>query len=332
MIPYFSESFGNAHSIHSFGRAAEAAVETARQRLAEAMAADDPSQIIFTSGATEGNNWLLNNYEDCVVGPFEHSSIREPASRLGLRTLCNTEERLQPCSWPASLLSVMSVNNETGSVWDARALKGGAVRVHADLTQALGKIPIGVDGLDYATFSGHKIYGPKGIGALYVREEPLEPLIYGGEQESGNRAGTLNVPAIVGFGTAAALAVDEQEADFRHAVDLRSVFVEELSKISGWQLNGGPETSPFILSVSFYDVEGETLVIETDRQGFAISSGAACSSRETGPSPILLEMGVSEEIARGTVRISFGRANTTDSTARLARSLLQSTEKLRTMT
>lgn len=332
MLPYFSEDFGNANSLHAFGRKAHAAVELARERVASLLGAEDPSQIIFTSGASEGNNWVLQNFPDAVVSPFEHSSIREPAHALGLRNLANVQEKLLPCSVTSGLVSAMQVNNETGTLGDVRDLQGAAARVHSDLTQAVGKMPVDVEGLDFATLSAHKFYGPKGVGALYVREEQLSPMIWGGEQEHGWRGGTLNVAGIVGMGVAAEIALQNRESAYKHALELQGIVLGAMTKVESVQINGGSNRSPFILSLSFMDIQGETLVLEADRSGYAISSGAACSSSSTEPSPVLRGMGLSDRWNRGTLRISFGTANTRESAAGLAACLQYSSEKLRTMT
>ncbi|HWD40676.1 MAG TPA: cysteine desulfurase family protein [Fimbriimonas sp.] len=327
MLPFFKDDFGNANSIHSFGRQAMGAVDLARQRVADLIEAEDPSQIFFTSGATEANNWLLRGFKDIAISPYEHSSLFEAAKHLGKRVLTPDFKSIGN----PEVLSVMTVNNETGQVWDVREWSGQAAAIHADATQALGKIPFSVAGLDYASFSAHKLYGPKGIGALYAKENPPEPFLLGGEQESGYRAGTLNVPGIVGFGAAAAIALDEREQNEQMAASLRAELLDKLAPISEKNVIGGAKTSPFILSISFAGVEGESLVVELDRAGYAVSSGAACSSRSTEPSHVLLAMGLEEIWVRGTVRISFGRMNTFESVNGLARTLTQSVEKLRTM-
>jgi cysteine desulfurase len=225
----------------------------------------------------------------------------------------------------------MAVNNETGTIWNAIDYGAHSTQIHSDITQAAGKIPITVQGLDYASFSAHKFYGPKGIGALYCKDQPPEPLILGGEQEHGARGGTLNVPAIVGMGRAAEIAKEEQEKDFPDAQVLREILLDGLNGPYDVQINGGPRTSPFIVSVSFQGLEGETLVLETDRAGYAISAGAACSSGSTEPSHVLKALSLEPEWIRGTVRVSFGRFNSKDATANLAKKLRSTAELLRTL-
>lgn len=331
MLPFFDEAFGNANSIHSFGRRAADAVEIARQRVSELIGADDPSQVVFTSGATEANNWVVSAFENGAISPFEHDAAWEPAKYKGFDFLPNDGTSLLLPSQGYDLISVMGVNNEIGSIWRTADFRPYAQRLHSDLTQQAGKLSIDLADLDYASFSAHKLYGPKGVGALYISDEPPSPLMRGGEQEHGFRPGTLNVPGIVGFGAAAAIAGDEMEENFAHAQSLRAIVLEELNRTSDWRINGGENVSPYILSVSFQGIEGETLVVEADAAGYAISAGAACSSRSTEPSHVLTALGVEEDWRRGTVRISFGKANTLESANDLAKTLLRIVEKLRTM-
>jgi cysteine desulfurase len=327
MLPYLEGDFGNADSIHAFGRKAMAAVDLARSRIATLIGAEDPSQVVFTSGATESNNWVLSAFPNAAISPFEHASLFEPARSLGSRILppdLSTQGRFE-------LLSIMSVNNETGRIFDVRAHRAGADKLHTDATQAIGKVPFDVNGIDFASFSAHKLYGPKGVGGLYFALDPPAPFLTGGSQQAGLRAGTLNVPGIVGFGAAAAIAQDEWIEDSCRACELRASVLDGLAEVSHWKVNGGPAVSPFILSISFYGVEGETLVIECDKAGYGISAGAACSSRSTEPSHVLLASGLDELWRRGTVRVSFGRFNSLESARGLARTLAHGVEKLRTM-
>jgi cysteine desulfurase len=313
MLPYFSEAFGNANSIHEPGQRARAAVEQARERVAALIGAESPDQVIFTSGSTESNNWILREFENSGgwVSPFEHSSVREPARRLGYKTLANHGLAITVAGVSEGLLSVMAVNNETGGCWDPRKLVLGlGVSIHSDITQQVGKLPTNIFGLSYASLSAHKFYGPKGVGALFAAVPSLDPLMHGGEQEEGLRAGTLNVPGIVGMGAAAAIAAEEADENRRHVETLRALVLAELLKISDVQLNSPEDASPYIVSLSFLGVEGETLTVELDRAGFSISSGAACSSRSTEPSHVLTALGLAPEWIRGTVRICFGKYKT----------------------
>jgi cysteine desulfurase len=331
MLPFLGEEFGNANSLHEAGRRAAQAVELARERVASLLRAEDPSQIIFTSGATEANNWIINAFSSGAISPFEHSAVREPAIAKGLDILRNVGLEVCQPDETVELISLMSVNNEIGSRWDPLRFRAKAKVLHSDITQQAGKTEVNLDGIDFASLSAHKFYGPKGVGALYAQSFPPDPLLRGGEQESGHRSGTLNVTGIVGMGVAAAIADQSVEEDEAHAAGLKHILLEELSKEGSWQLWGGESASPYILAISFDGIEGESLVIALDNQNFAISAGAACSSRSTEPSHVLMTLGLSEREIRGTVRISFGRYNSKDSTREIANALLHSAEILRTM-
>jgi cysteine desulfurase len=351
MLPWMRDDFGNANSIHTLGLKAREAVEHARAQVAEAIGAEDPSEIVFTSGATEANNWLFSAFPRAWVSPVEHSSIWEQVAPRGLRVLPNNnydwvqEDLVTPRL--DGLVSLMSVNNETGAIYPLPP----ADLLHTDATQAIGRTSFRVGekrsdirSVDFVTFSAHKFHGPKGIGALYARDARFPPpLLYGGEHEEGHRAGTLNVPAVIGMGEAIRLAVDSQEQLATDVGQLGSIVLEELASVTDWHQNGawlppgvapvgfspGLGPSPFILSLSFLGIEGETLVIEMDRQGYAISSGAACSSRSTEPSHVLTAMGYPLEWIRGTIRISFGRFNSIDGTRDFAKALSETVLRLR---
>ncbi len=330
MLPYLGEAFGNAHSIHSLGSQAAAAIESATEQLATLLEVA-PEQIYYTSGATEANNWAVNGGQSIAISPFEHSAMREPALRKNAKLLENEGPTLQDPEQVFDLVSVMSVNNETGIRWDVRDFAANGERLHSDITQSVGKLPLALDQIDYASLSAHKFYGPKGVGALYVEDHPPEPLILGGEQQHGQRGGTLNVPAIVGMGQAAVIAKDERERDYNRTSELRQILRQELTKTNDLIWNEAADQSPFIASLSLLGLEGETLVIELDRAGFAVSSGAACSSGSTEPSHVLTALGIAPEWLRGTIRVSFGRANTSESTHLLAQQISRIAEKLRTI-
>lgn len=329
MLPYLGEAFGNANSLHGFGRRASAAIETARERVASLVGAEDPHQVLFTSGATEANNQVLNSFSRLAVSPFEHSSVREPARARFAQVLENHGFKVLAPTNVVDLVSVMRVNNETGTVLDLPTELSETQLVHSDITQALGKIPVSMHRLSFATCSAHKLYGPKGVGAVVFAEEPPHAWNLGGEQEHGLRGGTLNVPAIVGFGAACVVAADEMDANYAHAEICRAVLLEQLAGCTDWQINGGSSLSPYILSLSFYGLEGETLVIELDRLGFAVSSGAACSSGSNEPSHVLQSAGLEPEWSRGTVRVSFGKFNTAESSAQLGIAMRRIVENLR---
>lgn len=324
MLPYLADDCGNANSIHEWGRRAREAVEHARAEVAAAIGAEDPHQIVFTSGATESNNWVLRQCVDMMISPIEHSSLRVPARlwhRPELNILAWEVQVMEDCD-----VSVMAVNNETGGM---PSLSAQPNRLHVDATQAIGKVPWNVGDAAWASLSGHKLGGPKGVGALYTRDGYLEPILVGGGQESGLRAGTLNVPGIVGFGVAAREAMAGLEAGQNRSTHMRSTILEGLSRLADWRTNDAPHQSPHILSLSFLGVLGETLVIELDRLGFAVSSGAACSSESEEESPVLRALGVPLEWNRGTIRVSFGPTNTEAASAALARALVEAVEKVR---
>lgn len=331
MMPWLTEGFGNPSSLHSFGMAARAAVERAREQVATAVGAEDPSLVVFTSGATEALNTVLRAYPGGIASPFEHSAVRETATLLGYDTMGWTgEELIGGTGYP--LQALMQVCNETGRIFDPKEVARFGHALLCDMTQALGKVPVDVSEIAFSTFSAHKIFGPKGIGALVVgSDESVEPLLTGGGQEEGRRAGTLNVPGIVGFGYAAELAVEELELRATHAAALRGLILDEIADVADVKVNGGEDAVPHILSLSLLGLEGETLVLEADAAGFAISAGAACSSGSTEPSPVLLAEGLPPEWARGTIRISFGPANTRDFAHEFAKILRRSAQSLRTM-
>jgi len=334
MQPYMElafEGFGNANSAHSFGQRAAAAVETARHRVATLLGAEDPSQIYFTSGATESNNWVAANFPGGWTSPIEHSSMREAACANGFEVLEARGYELMPPPETASLISVMAVNNETGGLLDYSALRAHARKLHSDATQAIGKVEFELSKLDYASFSGHKFYGPKGIGGLYSREMDLTPLLHGGEQEHGMRSGTLNVPGIVGIGAAAAIATDEMEANRAKAIEMRAAVLEGLKDAADMLVISPENSTPFILMVAFEGVEGAALVLDCDQEGFCVSAGAACSAQSTEPSKVLRALNVEARLLRGAVRISFGRFNQLAEAERLGQVLCRSCEKLRRM-
>ena len=337
MLPWLESQFGNASSRHEFGRAARRAVDEARQQVAEAVNAH-PTEIVFTSGGSETNNLFLKGAAASLkpgliaVGATEHPCILKPAAQLAgqgwqVRHLAvDGAGRLDLADYTEALLakpkliSVMTANNETGVVQDVAALASAAKAVggwfHTDAVQALGKLPIdfrflNASGVHAMTLSAHKAGGPKGAAALVLdKRVELQPLIAGGGHERGLRSGTENVPAIVGFGIAAELAaqwVAELSLRLRAMqVKLESGLVALGARIFATEANRLPNTSYF----AFPDIDGETLVGKLDREGFAVASGAACSSANPEPSHVLRAMGVAPEIARGAVRVSLGAGNT----------------------
>lgn len=342
MLPWFNEFPGNAHSLHHYGAMAMDTVERARAQLARLIGAEDPSQITFTSGATEANNWVLHALKDQIeVSIIEHSSIRDTAQQLGIPFYYPPAEVPRTVSGVGApprqprLRAQMLVNNETGTIFDERNRVAGAYLV--DATQAIGKIPFQVGDLEYVTGSAHKFFGPKGIGFLYQKfPGSIAPFITGGGQERGERSGTLNMPAIVGMGKAAEIAAEETPERLSNAERLSEVFLYAFdgdwdgpTVLDGFIVNGGARRSPYILSLSFAGIEGETLLIELDQAGFCCSAGAACSSQNTAPSPVLQAFGVPDEYIRGTIRVSFSHHNTEESTYQLASEIRRIVSKLR---
>lgn len=333
MLPFLRESYGNASSRHELGTRAREAVEAAREQVAAAVGVQ-PVQVVFTSGGTEANNLLVKGVAgrtkpgQVAVSAIEHPCVREPAKQLVRQgwTLAElgvdadgvvrTDALSDALRTPTSIVSVMLANNETGVIQPVAALgeaarAAGAV-MHTDAVQALGKIPVRFAELnvDAMSVSSHKIYGPKGAGALIVDKRlDLMPLLAGGGHERGARSGTENVAAIVGFGAAAELAAVMVQSYHDHVEPLRGRFEDGLrerrARIFADAVARVPNTSYF----AFPDVEGETLVIQLDRAGFATASGAACSSHHTGPSHVLLAMGVETALASRAVRVSLGRGN-----------------------
>jgi cysteine desulfurase len=324
MVPWLGARCGNAHSVHEAGRAARAAVERAREQVARLLGAQDPMEVTFTSGATEALNTALASFSRLAISPFEHSAVREPALHRAAEVLANDDYALSSPKHPCDLVAVMAVNNETGAMLEAPR----GHRTLVDATQAAGKTPFRLG--DLAAISAHKFHGPQGVGALFVRGgEWIEPLLRGGEHENGLRAGTLNVAGIVGMGEAARIAHGEAPADRDRALEMREMVLAELDPVTDWWENRGAAQSPFILSLSFAGVEGETLVLELDRLGYAISSGAACSSRSTEPSHVLTALGYPEARIRGAVRISFGRLNTPEGALAVGRALASAVQTVR---
>lgn len=338
MLPWLGEDFGNPSSIHHWGQKARQAVEVARERVAELVDAADPSEIIFTSGATEANNWVIQSFSRACISPFEHSSVLQPSLARGCEISENDSWTIGcPMDGAVKLLSSLLVNNETGAFVDARQwFHQSALPVHRDLTQAAGKFVLHEHAYDLGTFSAHKFHGPKGAGVLHLRGSSLiEPLLIGGGQEGGMRAGTLNVPAIVGMGAAAAIAMDEMEADLALAQECRSILMEALARIpDSFVVEGvgqGVVQSPYILSCCFAGLYAEPLVIELDARGYGISSGAACSSETTEPSHVLRALGLPDDLIRGAARFSFGRFSSREGAQGLASLLPKVVEDVRSL-
>ena len=340
MMPYLTERFGNAASRnHPYGYEAEEAVETARRQVADLLGADSPREIVWTSGATESNNLAVKGvasmYRDrgrhIITQATEHKAIIDPCKYLEHEgcsvTFLGVDPggRVRPEELAAAirketiLVSIMFANNEIGTLQPiaeiGRICKDRGVLFHTDASQAFGKVPIDVEsmGIDLLSCSGHKIYGPKGVGALYVRRKNprvrCAPVLHGGGHERGMRSGTLNVPGIVGLGAAAAIARTEMADEAVRLRGLRDRLWEGLaSRLDGITWNGDREhTLPHTLNVGLRYVEGESLMMAC--KGIAVSSGSACTSASLEPSYVLKALGVADELAHGSIRFSFGRLN-----------------------
>ncbi len=334
MLPFLKDQHGNASSRHEFGTVARKAVDDAREQVA-ALVGVQPAQVIFTSGGTEANNLFIKGAvgylkpAQIALSAIEHPCVARPAQELTrqgwtLRKLAVTRTGVidvadvdAALKTPTGIVSAMLANNETGVVQDVAAIGERARRskalMHTDAVQALGKIAVDFNALNVSamTVSAHKIYGPKGAGALIVDKRlELRPLLSGGGHERGLRSGTENVAAIVGFGAACELAAGRMDGMGRQLQTLRERLEHGLSNMNavifGASAARVPNTSYFALK----GIDGEALVIELDKAGYAVAAGAACSSTSSEPSASLLAMGVAPEVARGAVRFSLGAANT----------------------
>lgn len=340
MLPYLTNRFGNASSRHQFGWDAEAAVQTARAQIANLIGAS-PEEIILTSGATESDNLAIKGVaEACrhkgnhiVTAVTEHKAVLDSCKRLekyGYKAtylpvksdgLIDLDQLTDAISDQTILVSIMAANNETGVLQPmeeiGRICQERGVPLHSDAVQAIGKVPFDVVkmGIDLASLTAHKLYGPKGCGALYVRRrEPptqLSAIIDGGGHEHGMRSGTLNVPGIVGFGKACELAQQEMEQESRRVTTLRNRLRDKLvAEVGEVLINGSMEHRlPGNLNMSFLYVEAESLMVGVN-QDVAVSSGAACFSAKTEPSYVLKALGMSDDAANSSIRFGVGRFNT----------------------
>jgi cysteine desulfurase len=358
MLPYFRESFGNPASIgHLYGWEAEATVKLAREAIANAISAT-PEEIIFTSGATEANNLALKGVAEAyhskgrhiVTVLTEHSAVLDPYAYLqslgfeitylpvksdGLIDLTELEAEIRP---DTILVSVMAANNEIGVLQPiteiGKICRDRQVLFHSDAAQAIGKIPLDVNAMqiDLMSLTAHKIYGAKGIGALYVRRRPrvsLAPQLHGGGHERGMRSGTLYTPQIVGFAKALEIAIASQDSEQLQAFNLREHLWQRLSEIEGIILNGSStQRLAGNLNVSFTGINGAALMLAL-QPIVAVSSGSACSSAKTAPSHVLTALGHSKELAYASIRFGIGRFNTFDEIETVADHVIASVRSLR---
>jgi cysteine desulfurase len=354
MLPWLKGRFGNPSSIHTPGREARTALDTAREQVA-LLAGAHPSQVIFTSGGTEANNSALKGVAlrspqgRIAISAVEHASVALPAAALrrfgwqcdrvgvdenGICTAAALEQALQA---DTRLVSVMWANNETGTVQPVAALaercRERGILFHTDAVQAAGKLTLDfpASGAQLMSLSAHKLYGPKGVGALVVdKAVDMEPLLHGGGQERGRRGGTENLAAIVGFGTAAELAHVELAARRAHLLEMRGRFEQRLAQELPQAVifAAGVERLPNTVFLAVLGVEGQTLLQALDRQGIAVSSGSACGSEQTEPSSVLKAMGVDNDLALGAIRVSLGKDSTEGDIDTLAGCLVSQIKQL----
>ncbi len=359
MLPYFTEHFGNPASLgHAYGWEAEAAVKQARQTLADAIHAT-PEEIVFTSGATEANNLAIkgvaetyfSNGRHIITVQTEHNAVLDPCHYLqalgfevtflpvqkdGLIDLAQLEKAIRP---DTILVSVMAANSEIGVLQplaDIGAIcRENQIIFHTDAAQAIAKIPLDVQSMkiDLMSLTAHKVYGPKGIGALYVRRRHprvrLSPQLHGGGHERGMRSGTLYTPQIVGFAKAVELGLEELVPESQRLTQLRQRLWQQLSQLEGIHLNGHPtQRLSGNLNISVEGVDGSALLLGLQPVA-AVSSGAACSSAKTAPSHVLIALGHSETLAHASVRFGMGRFNTTDEIDKVAQHAIATIHVLR---
>jgi cysteine desulfurase len=354
VVSCLGQTYGNASSIHHFGQGAKQRLEAARRQVAALIQAR-PTEVVFTAGGTEADNLAVLGTVRAAAGPvkhlivsaIEHPAVLEPARqleregvevtrlRVGVSGLVDPDDVRRALRPETALVSVMHANNELGTIQPiaeiARITHEAGVPLHADGVQALGKIPVNVEalGVDLYSMSGHKLYAPKGIGALYIRKGVrLEPVAYGGHHERDRRPGTENVPGAAGFGRAAEMAL-LADADRIAALRdrLESAVLDRISEsgVNGSRGDRVPNTS----NIYFDGIDGEALVIALDLRGFAVSTGSACSSGAVAPSHVLLAIGASADRARASLRFSMGRSNTVEQVDALVEALQASVAHLR---
>jgi cysteine desulfurase len=339
MLPYFVDIYGNASSVHRFGQQAHEAMDTARESVRKILGANKPEEIIFTSGGTEADNLAIkgvaysyqNKGNHIITSAIEHHAVLNtckflekhgfevtyiPVDQYGL---VNPEDVRKAITPKTILITIMHANNEMGTIQPiediGKIAKENNVLFHTDAVQTIGKLSINVNemNIDMLSLSAHKLYGPKGVGALFVRKGiKLQPLFHGGHHEKNIRAGTENVAGIVGLGAACDIAMEEMERDLLRLSCLATRLYQAIkSRIPEVKLNGHPvRRLPGTMNISFKYIEGESIVLGLDLEGIAVSTGSACTSGSLEPSHVLLAMGLSHEIAQGSIRFSLGRGNT----------------------
>ena len=332
MMPYLTEQYGNPSSLYNLGRTAKKAVEHAREQVAKAINAE-PSQIFFTSGATESNNWIINNYETVISSDIEHHSILNipRVTSLPIKIMFDIGLPRTP-----QLATVMYVNNETGEIFDIKSFAEKAhsliMDFHTDATQAFGHIPINVKKLDVdsLSLSGHKFHTPKGIGILYLKDpSKFRPMLYGGNQQNSLRSGTENVAAIVGLGMACELHNYNPETDKLNR-QKRDKFVSAIKTIPDMIINTDLENSiATTINISFKGIEGESLMLLLSQEGICVSAGSACNSGSLEPSRVLQTMGVPEDYIYGTIRVSFSNETTEEQLLTAAKAIKRNVDRIK---
>ena len=339
MLPYYKDIYGNASSIHEFGRLARRAIDDARQKVADLLGAASPEEIIFTGSGTESDNFAIKGVANTlksrgnhiITSAIEHQAVLNTCKFLekeGYRVtylkvdqygIVDLNELKKSITDKTILITIMYANNEIGTIEPVEEIgkiaKERGIYFHTDAVQAIGKVPFAVKDmkLDLLSMSAHKIYGPKGVGALYIRKATkITQLLHGGHHEMGKRASTENVAGLVGLGKAAELAKKELPVEVKKLTELRDYLYKGItSNIESVRLNGHPEKRlPNTLNVGFKYLEGESIILNLDMEGIAVSTGSACTSGSLEPSHVLTAMGVDPAETQGSIRFSLGRDNT----------------------
>lgn len=358
MLPYFSEKFGNPSSVYGIGQENKAAVDEARAKVAAAINAE-PNEIYFTAGGTESDNWALKGVafanirkgKHIITTAVEHHAVLHaaewlqsqgfevtylPVDQYGMVSPADVEKAIRP---DTILISVMYANNEVGTIQPIAEIgaiaRAHGIYFHTDAVQAVGHVPIDVkaEHIDMLSLSGHKFYGPKGIGVLYIRRGVrIQNLLHGGAQESRHRAGTENVAGIVGLGVAIERAVAAMPEESARLTAMRDHMIRELLKIPASHLNGHPtQRLPNNVNITFEYIEGEGILLLLNMFGICASTGSACNSASLEPSHVLTAMGVPHEIAHGSVRLTLGERNTEEDVSYVLEKLPEVVRKLRSM-